>query len=258
MPNWYYSYKHGGKTITNAIAAPDLPHLEFTDVCEQLVVPYLCARGVSAVDTVQQAAEAEGIEPIPAVCIAEIVTIQGVQYSLESTEAKNLPSKTQQQGLCLRPVSREYLHEATAIWNEIVESGDSFPGDKLLSEEEAWTMFEEQTASVCAVHGGEVVGVYILHPNNIGRCGHIANASYAVKSSARGRGVGRALVEDCIRQAKVHGFRGLQFNAVVCTNTSAIALYIKLGFHIIGTVPGGYRYKETGYRDTLIMIKTWA
>ena len=257
MPNWYYTYKHGGKTITEAIATPELPRLEFSDVCEQLIVPYLCARGVSAVDTVRQTAVANGTAPIPAVCVAESVTIRGVQYSLDSTEAKSQPSKTQT-GISLRPVSREYLHQATAIWNEIVESGDSFPGDKLLSEEDAQTMFEEQTASVCAFDGDEVVGVYILHPNNIGRCGHIANASYAVKSSARGRGVGRALVEDCIRQAKAHGFRGLQFNAVVCTNTSAIALYIKLGFHIIGTVPGGYRYKEAGYRDTLIMIKTWA
>jgi ribosomal protein S18 acetylase RimI-like enzyme len=79
-----------------------------------------------------------------------------------------------------------------------------------------------------------------------------------VRADLRGRGVGRALVLDCIERAKVHGFRGLQFNAVVSSNTGAIALYLKLGFRIVGTVPGGYRYKDEGFRDTLIMIKTWA
>lgn len=157
----------------------------------------------------------------------------------------------------LRPVTREDLHAAAAIWNSIVAEGMSFPGDEILSDEEAWAMFEAQTATVCAVDGDALVGVYILHPNNIGRCGHIANASYAVRADKRGCGVGRALVMDCIARAKAHGFRGLQFNAVVASNTPAIALYLKLGFKIIGTVPGGYRYKDEGYRDTLIMIKTW-
>lgn len=260
MPNWYYTYEHGGRTITAAVSTPEIPGLEFSHICDQIIIPHLCARGIGSLDTVRQSDEADDVTPMPAVFIAESVTVHGVIHSLDNADLRmpqSAVSELQTEGLALCPVTWEYLHDAAAIWNEIVAAGDSFPGDEVLSDEQAWEMFEAQTASVCALDGDEVVGVYILHPNNIGRCGHIANASYAVKAGARGRGVGRALVEDCIRQAKAHGFRGLQFNAVVSTNTAAIALYIKLGFHVIGTVPGGYRYKDEGYRDTLIMIKTW-
>ena len=158
--------------------------------------------------------------------------------------------------IILRPIEKNDLPQATAVWNDVVASGDSFPGDQLLSEAEAWAMFGEQTATVCAMKGTEVVGVYILHPNNIGRCAHIANASYAVKQGLRGQGIGRLLVEDCLARAKANGFRGLQFNAVVASNTAAIALYLKLGFKVLGTVTGGYRDKDGHYRDTLIFLKT--
>ncbi len=156
----------------------------------------------------------------------------------------------------LRPIEKADLPQAAAVWNEVVAAGDSFPGDQILSEDEAWEMFDAQTQTVCAVKDGEVVGVYILHPNNIGRCAHIANASYAVKAGLRGQGIGRLLVEDCLARAKENGFRGLQFNAVVASNTAAIALYLKLGFKVLGTVTGGYRDKDGHYRDTLIFLKT--
>lgn len=159
--------------------------------------------------------------------------------------------------LTLKELSREELPEAIKIWNDVVAAADSFPGDQILSEEEAWEMFSQQTKTVCALLEGEVVGVYILHPNNIGRCGHIANASYAVKRECRGMGIGRQLVTDCLEQAKKCGFKGLQFNAVVCTNYSAIALYLKLGFSILGTVKNGYRLGDCSYTDTLIFLKSW-
>ncbi len=155
----------------------------------------------------------------------------------------------------LRPIEKADLPQAAAVWNEVVTAGDSFPGDQILREAEAWEMFGAQTQTVCAVKGSEVVGVYILHPNNIGRCAHIANASYAVKAGLRGQGIGRLLVEDCLARAKENGFRGLQFNAVVASNTAAIALYLKLGFKVLGTVTGGYRDKDGHYRDTLIFLK---
>ena len=156
----------------------------------------------------------------------------------------------------LRLIEKADLPQATALWNDVVAAGDSFPGDQPLSEAEAWELFCAQTETVCAVKGDEVVGVYILHPNNIGRCAHIANASYAVKAGARGQGIGRLLVEDCLERAKKDGFRGLQFNAVVASNTAAIALYLKLGFKVLGTVTGGYRDRDGHYRDTLIFLKT--
>ncbi len=94
-----------------------------------------------------------------------------------------------------------------------------------------------------------MIGLYVLHPNNVGRCGHIANASYAVGSAARGKGVGRMLVEDSLFQGREHGFHVLQFNAVVATNAGARHLYENLGFVQLGTVPGGFRMPDGSYED---------
>lgn len=111
--------------------------------------------------------------------------------------------------------------------------------------------FDSQSLTAAAKDGesGEVLGLYILHPNNVGRCGHICNASYAVSSAARGKGVGRALVSDCLKSAKKIGFRILQFNAVVRTNTAARALYEKLGFTQLGVIKGGFLMKDGSYED---------
>lgn len=96
---------------------------------------------------------------------------------------------------------------------------------------------------------GAIVGLYILHPNNVGRCGHICNASYAVAASGRGQGVGERLVRDCIAAAPSFGFRVLQFNAVVATNSRARRLYERLGFTQLGVIPGGFRMKDGRYED---------
>ena len=95
------------------------------------------------------------------------------------------------------------------------------------------------------------MGLYILHPNNVGRCGHICNASYAVRKDRRGQNIGEALVRHCLKTAKELGFRILQFNAVVSSNTAALALYKKLGFIPLGTIPGGFLLKDGSYEDII-------
>lgn len=135
------------------------------------------------------------------------------------------------------------------IWNEVVRDGVAFPQEEELGLEEGGEFFASQTYCGVAEEDGTVVGMYILHPNNIGRCGHISNASYAVSSAARGKGVGKALVEDSMTQGKAHGFRVLQFNAVVATNAAARHLYEKLGFVQLGTIPGGFRMSDGAYAD---------
>lgn len=136
-----------------------------------------------------------------------------------------------------------------AAWNEVVRDGVAFPQLDELTLAEGTEFFAAQTYCGVAVERGEVLGLYILHPNNVGRCGHIANTSYAVASSARGKGVGRALVEDSLVQAKAHGFRLLQFNAVVATNTVARHIYESLGFVQLGTIPGGFLLPDGSYVD---------
>ena len=96
---------------------------------------------------------------------------------------------------------------------------------------------------------GHILGLYILHPNNVGRCGHICNASYAVLRESRGLHIGEALVKDCLDRAGKLGFRILQFNAVVASNIHARHLYERLGFSQLGTIPGGFRMKDGRYED---------
>lgn len=137
------------------------------------------------------------------------------------------------------------------IWNQVVEEGIAFPQEDILTEAEGMEFFASQ--SYCGVaedeDTGEILGLYILHPNNVGRCGHICNASYAVSASKRGQHIGEKLVLDCIQQAHAIGFRILQFNAVVASNVSARHLYEKIGFRQLGTIPGGFRFKNGEYVD---------
>ena len=136
------------------------------------------------------------------------------------------------------------------IWNEVVEGGVAFPQEEFLNEESGKEFFASQSYCGVAVDDGEqVTGLYILHPNNVGRCGHICNASYAVASACRGKHIGEKLVTDCLEQAKRCGFQVLQFNAVVESNLHARHLYERLGFIQLGTIPGGFRMKDGTYQN---------
>ncbi len=154
--------------------------------------------------------------------------------------------------ITVRAYHCEDLSQMTDIWNAVVHEGLAFPQIEPLTEASAKEFFAQQSHTGVAVNGDEVVGLYILHPNNIGRCGHISNASYAVKQGCTGRGIGEKLVRDCIRTGAALGFRILQFNAVVATNTAAIRLYDKLGFHRLGRIPKGFMQKNGAYEDIIL------
>lgn len=155
----------------------------------------------------------------------------------------------------VRAYRPEDLPALAAIWNVVVADGEAFPQLDLLTPETAAEFFAAQDHTAVAELDGRVVGLYILHPNNIGRCGHIGNASYAVDKTVRGKGVGRALVADSLRKARELGFRRMQFNAVVATNASALHLYESLGFVRLGTIPGGFRMDDR-YEDIVLFYHT--
>lgn len=153
----------------------------------------------------------------------------------------------------VRAYRKEDIKAAIAIWNEVVEDGQAFPQKELLNEQSGNEFFMSQSYTGIAydMENGEVVGLYILHPNNVGRCGHICNASYAVKSEKRGLHIGELLVKDCLKKAKELGFCILQFNAVVCSNTAALNLYKRLGFTQLGVIPQGFLNRNNEYEDII-------
>ena len=118
-----------------------------------------------------------------------------------------------------------------AIWNEVVEDGIAFPQEELLTEESGREFFAGQSwCGVAEDEAGKVLGLYILHPNNVGRCGHICNASYAVSKKARGLHIGEKLVLDCLKE-------------------DAGRLPPLLVFIQLGTIPKGFRMKDGHYED---------
>lgn len=141
------------------------------------------------------------------------------------------------------------INEMIEIWNGVVEEGMAFPQEEYLDLESGAAFFSSQSYTGVAEIDGKIVGLYILHPNNVGRCGHICNASYAVLSGMRGQHIGEQLVLDCLKKGKELGFRLLQFNAVVENNIHARHLYERLGFKPLGTIPGGFRMKDGHYEN---------
>ena len=151
--------------------------------------------------------------------------------------------------MIIREYTQNDISDMIRIWNEVVEEGIAFPQEECLTMETGRAFFASQSYTGVAEENGKILGLYILHPNNVGRCGHICNASYAVASDARGQHIGEKLVLDCLRMGRKLGFRVLQFNAVDESNIHARHLYERLGFIQLGTIPGGFRMKDGRYEN---------
>jgi len=158
----------------------------------------------------------------------------------------------------MREFDKDDIKFMIQIWNEVVKDGTAFPQTELLDKNSGFEFFSSQSFVGVAVETdansdkkGEILGLYILHPNNVGRCGHIANASYAVTKNTRGKGVGEILVRHSLLRAKEFGFRIMQFNAVVANNEVALRLYEKLGFAKLGVIKGGFLNKNGIYEDII-------
>lgn len=149
--------------------------------------------------------------------------------------------------------------DADAIWpifEEVVRAGDTYAFDPEIEREEgmaAW--MAPGVRCYVAEAGGVVAGTYVLKPNQQGPGSHVANASFMVASSARGQGIGLAMGEDSLEEARRLGFRAMQFNLVVTTNEAAIALWRKLGFEVAGRLPGAFRRGDE-YVDALVMYRS--
>lgn len=151
--------------------------------------------------------------------------------------------------MLIREYTENDLSEMIKIWNAVVEEGIAFPQEETIDISSGAIFFGSQSYCGVAEEQGVVVGLYILHPNNVGRCGHICNASYAVDAAFRGEHIGEQLVKDSLLNAKRLGFTVMQFNAVVESNIHARHLYERLGFTQLGTIPKGFRLKNGHYEN---------
>jgi GNAT superfamily N-acetyltransferase len=148
-----------------------------------------------------------------------------------------------------------------AIWSfmrRIVAAGETFAWDRDISEERARAMWMHQPPgrTVVAVDAdGTVVGTAETHPNYGGPGSHVANAGFMVDPDHAGRGIGRVLGEHVLEQARADGYRAMQFNAVVETNTHAVALWRSLGFEILATVPEAFHHPVKGDVGVHVMYR---
>lgn len=148
-----------------------------------------------------------------------------------------------------------------AIWpflHDIVAAGETYTLPRDLGEAQARDMWvlEPPSRTVVAVDDdGTVLGTAKMNPNHMGPAAHIASASFMVDPAHSGRGVGRALGEHVLDWARSEGYRAMQFNAVVETNTRAVALWRSLGFEVLGTLPEGFNHPTEGYVGLHIMFR---
>jgi L-amino acid N-acyltransferase YncA len=151
-------------------------------------------------------------------------------------------------------------NDRDAIWeifHAVVATGDTYAFDPATSREEALSYwFRNDTHTYVAEDSNRVVGTYILRANQPGAGAHVANAAYMVAAEAQGLGIGRAMAENSLDEARLMGFRAVQFNFVVSTNEGAVHLWQKLGFKIVGTLPAAFRHPAKGFVDAYIMFRS--
>jgi ribosomal protein S18 acetylase RimI-like enzyme len=149
-----------------------------------------------------------------------------------------------------------------AVWRLLqptFASGDTYtfaPDSSEADIRKAWV--ELPLATFVAVEGDQLLGTYFIKPNQPGLGAHVCNCGYVVAPEARGRGVAAAMCEHSQQFARAQGFRAMQFNFVVATNERAVRLWERLGFAVVGRLPGAFRHLRLGYVDALVMYKSLA
>lgn len=145
------------------------------------------------------------------------------------------------------------------VFRETIRGGDTYTYSPDIDEQTARAIWMPDTAArrvtYVAIQGGQIVGTAFLRPNGPGLGDHIANAGWMVSTTTRGRGIGRRFAQHVIDDARRLGYHAMQFNAVVATNERAVALWLSLGFEIIGTVPEAYRHATLGLTPLYIMYR---
>ena len=156
--------------------------------------------------------------------------------------------------LHIRPAETADWPRLWPIFHAIVRAGDTYSFAPDTSEAEARRFWMEPPAMpFLALAQDTVVGTYLLKPNQPGLGSHVANAGFMVAPGYSGLGVGRAMGEHALAEARRRGFSAMQFNYVVASNEGAVALWKSLGFAIVGTIPLAFRHATNGPTDVYVM-----
>ncbi|MGK7891454.1 MAG: N-acetyltransferase family protein [Leptolyngbyaceae cyanobacterium] len=160
--------------------------------------------------------------------------------------------------ISIRPMQSSDWPALWAMIEPVFRAGDTYVFDPNISETEAHRVWVDlpQMTYVAQAEEGSLVGTFYLKPNQPGLGSHVANCGYIVATQARGQGVATLMCEQSQREAQRLGFRAMQFNCVVATNEGAVRLWQKLGFTIVGTLPGAYRHHHHGFVNALVMYKS--
>lgn len=145
------------------------------------------------------------------------------------------------------------------IWpviHEVLRTGDTYPFAPDTTQAEAFHIWmDKPRATYVAVLDDDIVGTYYIKANQPGLGSHVCNCGYMVRASARGKGIGRAMCLHSLGEARKLGFKAMQYNLVVSTNTGAVKLWQDLGFDIIGTLPKAFNHREKGFVDAFVMYQ---
>ncbi len=142
------------------------------------------------------------------------------------------------------------------IFQDVIAAGDTYVNRADTTYQEAYEKwFNKDSKTFIAKVDDEIIGAYLIKPNQIDRGSHIANCSYIVSKTVRGLGCGKLLGEHSIAVATKLKYRAIQFNFVVSTNIAAVNLWKSLGFVIIATLPEAFNHKELGYVDVYVMFR---
>ncbi len=153
-----------------------------------------------------------------------------------------------------------HISDGPSIWRiigPVTRAGETYALDPGMTEADAlayWLGTDRET--FVAEENGEIIGTYYIRTNQAGGGKHICNCGYMTAATATGRGVARAMCQHSLDYARQSGYRGMQFNFVVSTNTRAVALWESFGFEIVGRLPQAFHHPRLGYVDALVMFLT--
>lgn len=160
----------------------------------------------------------------------------------------------------IRPIAKSDWQAIWSVLEPVFRAGDTYSFAAEITETEAFKAWVETPAAtfVAEDESGQILGTYFIKANQPGQGAHVCNCGYVVAEAARGQGIASAMCEHSQQEALRRGFRSMQYNLVVSTNTGAVRLWQKLGFEIVGTLPEAFRHPTKGFVDAYVMSKKLA